>query len=1030
MYNCWFMDPSFKNFVTKEWEMLDVQGWGIYVLKEKLKRLKEKLKEWNRDHCGMLDKKISEQMDIVNVVDEKVNFEELTDEDVTRRREASAELWKRAKQKDSLMSQKSRLRWLKDGDSNSKYFHTVINRNRRVNAFTGIDVDGQWIEDPDWIKDNIRQFFEDKFRENYWNRPTLDGIGGSRTPKSLVHRSFDEKGVLFWWCTCTTVLHVHPPVLDGINFKKISNNERCMLTARFEEEEIKEAVWNCDGDKSPGPDGYNFTFIKNFWSCLKNDIIKMVDNFYERGCFPRGSNASFLVLIPKCNSPQGYGDFRPISLVGCIYKILSKLLAARLKKVMGSIISQCQSAFISGRFILDGAVVANEIIDFAKKKKKKCLIFKVDFEKAYDSVNWGFLNYMMERMGFCHKWRSWITSCLNSASVSILVNGCATKEFSMERGLRQGDPMAPFLFLIVAEGLSGLMRAAVDRGIFNGFKVGDDQQLISHLQYADDTLLVGDYSDTNIKAMKSILKCFELASGLKINFNKSNLIGVNVDANDMGAAVQKLNCKAGNLQFKYLGIPIGANPNRVSTWNPIIESFKKKLSCWKQKLLSFGGRLTLINAVLSALPIYLFSFYKAPKKVINELTMIQRRFLWGGSCEKKKVAWVRWDHVCRSKENGGLGVKDLEIFNLSLLAKWRWRIITEDKSLWVSVLKSLYGSAVVNGGVAYSNDIFQKGSMWWRSLGKLGLSSKGIDSAWFSTGVRRSLGRGTDILFWKDIWEGDESLQKSFHRLFTVAVDKEAKISDMGEWREGEWYWNFQWRRSLFQWELQQLDTLTNRIKDSKPLLDKDDWWFWKHDKSGTFTVKQAYEFNKKDIGGREDSIFFKILWTKYVPTKMSALAWKVFLNGVPTRLNLRSRGILNNNVQIPCVLCGDAEESTNHIFFACSKSYNIWLTVYRWFDLHSVLHNDVRYNLLSHGGTIYKRKPEKQAWMSIWFVTIWTIWSVRNRIIFQNHSFCSSEVMGTIYLKSWSILKANLNSVCFSFGAWVMNPSVCIKMC
>lgn len=291
------------------------------------------------------------------------------------------------------------------------------------------------------------------------------------------------------------------------------------MVARFKEEEVKEAVWDCGSEKSPGPDGLNFKFIKKFWQTLKPDILRFLDEFYVNGIFPKGCNASFIALIPKVSDLQGLSDHRPISLIGCIYKIVSKLLAKRLKMVMPSIIDGRQSAFIEGRHLLHGVLVANEVVEEAKRKQMPCLVFKVDYEKAYDSVSWNFLFYMMRRMGFCPRW---IEGCLSSASVLILVNGSPSAEFTPQRGLRLGDPLVPFLFNIVAEGLSGLVREAIDKKLYIGFAVGRDKVDVSILQYADDTNFFSEASMENTVAIKAILRTFEMVSGFKINFAKSS----------------------------------------------------------------------------------------------------------------------------------------------------------------------------------------------------------------------------------------------------------------------------------------------------------------------------------------------------------------------------------------------------------------------------------------------------------------------------------------------------------------------------
>lgn len=150
---------------------------------------------------------------------------------------------------------------------------------------------------------------------------------------------------------------------------------------------------------------------------------------------------------------------------------MSKVLASRLKQVLRNIISECQNAFLPGKQILDGVLVTNEVMDLAKRRKQKCLILKVDYEKAYDSVSWKYLEYMHMRMGFCDKWRRWTKACVSSSSISVLVNGSPAEEFAVQRGLKQGDPLAPFLILIIAEGLAGLVRNGVEEDSLSGIKV-------------------------------------------------------------------------------------------------------------------------------------------------------------------------------------------------------------------------------------------------------------------------------------------------------------------------------------------------------------------------------------------------------------------------------------------------------------------------------------------------------------------------------------------------------------------------------
>lgn len=183
-------------------------------------------------------------------------------------------------------------------------------------------------------------------------------------------------------------------------FKSLDEEDRSLLELPFQEREIKEAIWNCEGSKSPEPEGYFLLFVKRCWSFLKNDLVACFRNFHARAVLSKAITLSFLALISKSNNPLGLDEYKPICLVGCIYKILYKFMVGRIKKVIGKVISLSQSTFVSRRQLLDGILIANGMVDYATKKKKSCLLFKVDFEKVYDKVSWHFLCYMLKSMGF------------------------------------------------------------------------------------------------------------------------------------------------------------------------------------------------------------------------------------------------------------------------------------------------------------------------------------------------------------------------------------------------------------------------------------------------------------------------------------------------------------------------------------------------------------------------------------------------------------------------------------------------------
>ncbi|XP_058725767.1 uncharacterized protein LOC131597068 [Vicia villosa] len=281
-------------------------------------------------------------------------------------------------------------------------------------------------------------------------------------------------------------------------------------------------------------------------------------------------------------------------------------------------------------------------------------------------------------MGFHERWMSWMSECLQTNSLSVLVNGSPSKEFQMGQGLRQGDSLSLFHFLLAAEGFNFLMKKYLNSGDFIGYRFeGEGNECFSHLQYADDTLIIGRKGWENIHCMKAILLLFKLMSGLKVNFHISSLIGINIPPTWLEEAANILRCRVGSTPFKYLGLLIGANPRRLETWQPVIDSVRKRLSIWKHNQMSIGGRVVIIKLVLSAIPIYYLSFFKAPTGIISKLESLFKQFLWGENEDERKVNWVNWDKVCKPLEEGGLGFKNLRAFNDALLGKWGWKIMCE-----------------------------------------------------------------------------------------------------------------------------------------------------------------------------------------------------------------------------------------------------------------------------------------------------------------------------------------------------------------
>ncbi|GJU52590.1 RNA-directed DNA polymerase, eukaryota [Tanacetum coccineum] len=694
---------------------------------QKFKFLKGKIREWLKIYksknggSGILKEEL-------NRIDADIDKGLASDIIINRRIEVIKSIQYLDKIHVMDLAQKAKVKWAIEGDENSRYFHGVLNKKRSQSNIRGIMVDGKWQDNPKVIKSEFFLHFRKRFEKPSANRILID-----------------------------------------MNFPKtISIDQQTELEGAVSKEEVKKAVWDCGSDKSPGPDGFSFGFYRKFWTCIENDVFAAVNYFFTFGDIPKGCNACFIALIPKVHDANLVKDFRPISLIGSIYKIIAKILANRLVGVLGDIVNEVQSAFISDRQILDGPFILNEVIQWCKSKKKQSLIFKVDFEKAYDSVRWDFLDDVLKKFGFGNKWRDWIQKCLRSSRGSIIINGSPTEEFQFFKGLKQGDPLSPFLFILIMESLHLSFQSVVDVGLFKGIHLSPLVNL-SHMFYADDAVFVGQWCDDNINTLVHVLECFFRASGLRINMSKSKIMGVNVGDDKIKVAASKLGCLILNTPFTYLGTKVGGNMSRVQAWTEIIDKVKSRLSNWKLKSLSIGGRLTLLKSVLGSIPIFHMSIFKVPLTVLRSLESIRCQFFNGHELKSNKSSWVKWNSVLAAKEKGGLGVSSLFALNRALLMKWFWRFYSHNDSLWSRVIKAIYG---VDGEVNKVSKYASR-SCWRDIINEVRkLKDQGINMRDF---MYIKVGNGETTKFWDDIWIGSKPLKLLFPRIYALDNIKDAR---------------------------------------------------------------------------------------------------------------------------------------------------------------------------------------------------------------------------------------------------------------
>ena len=423
-------------------------------------------------------------------------------------------------------------------------------------------------------------------------------------------------------------------------------------------------------------------------------------------------------------------------------------------------------------------LIANEAVDSIIRRKESGIVCKLDIEKAYDHLSWEFLTQVMEKMGFGKRWVSWMKWCVSTTSFSILVNGSPTGFFQNSRGLRQGDPLSSYLFVIGMEALSQLLNRTVDGNYLYGSKIADRDGVgseISHLLYADDTLLFCGANKDQLKYLSWILMWFKALLGLRINLNKSEIVPIGSVDNVQELAVE-IGCGIGSLPSSYLGLPLGASHKALGVWDTVEDRFRKRLSSWKAQYISKGGRLTLIQSILSSLPIYCLSLFRMPVSICNRLEKIQREFLWSGGSLAKKSHLVNWKTVCTTKKKGGLGLWRFSILNKALMFKWCWRFANERDALWRKVIRSKfredYGgwcSGDIKGG--FGVGLWKEIRKEWPQL---------IQNTYLA------FGNGRRISFWRDVWCGEEALSLMFLNLFRLTAQKNARVAEVWNWDSGE----------------------------------------------------------------------------------------------------------------------------------------------------------------------------------------------------------------------------------------------------
>jgi ribonuclease HI len=895
-------------------------------LTRKLSSVLHNMQSWGNDQFGCIAKKIkiaqselqalNTQSDLSNIM-QQIHSKELELDSLLE----NEEVW---------WSQRARVLWLQHGDRNTKFFHQKASQRKQRNNIESIqDIHGTTHYDHDNIEQTLTNHFKTLF--------TSQATHNIEMTVAVVNN------------------RITPEMYEFLN-------------SPYTAYDVFEAIKYMKGMAAPGPDGLPAIFYQNYWDTLGNDVTQAVLDVLNNDSDPRPFNNTHICLIPKKKNPITPGDYRPIALCNVIYKIITKTISNRLKVILPKVISQNQSAFLPDRLITDNTLVAYEVFHYFKhtSSKKGYVGIKTDMAKAYDRVEWPFLSTTLNAFGFPQKLINTIIKCVSIVQLSILINGNPSLPFSPQRGLRQGDPLSPYLFIICADVLSGLLSQAHLGKHIHGVKIAPSAPEITHLLFADDSLFFCRADKEEARYIKHIIQTYQEASGQMVNLDKSELMFSKcVPVNNQREISQVLPMQRVDHFSSYLGMPMEMGRSKAQLFSHLSDKVWKKLKGWKEKKLSFAGRGTLIKAVAQAIPTYIMSCFLLPKKLCKHLEQMACNFWWGSSSDKRKLHWVNWKKMCKNKKSGGLGFRSTHDFNEALLAKQGWRIATQPESLLAKLLKAKYFPKCHFMEAKPSHMI----SFTWRSI---------IQARWIlKKGCYWTIGNGENVNIWEDNWLP----QQNGFKTWTKPPDDTsiAKVKDLINLNTGSWKTNTI-DQLFLPFEARQIQSI--------PLVDlqASDELTWAYTKDGSYSVKSGYQAisdwknQEQTYAGSNyndmDSVW-KHLWKLKIPPKHAHLTWRILNNALSVKANLNSRGI---NCDPTCPRCHKDIETTDHLFLDCEWAQAIWFS--------SPL--TINFNILAQKlsftdwlcGILKSNKSEE---MGNIITIIYTIWYARNLLVFQN---------------------------------------------
>ncbi|KAM1304224.1 hypothetical protein ACFX2F_021920 [Malus domestica] len=778
-HSMWLDHQDFFPLVEDVWKSSNFYGCPMYVLGAKLRVLKSRIKVWNKSVFGDVNMNVDKAFDALDEIQKEISSLGPSEERFTKEDNASLCVQNALIAQEKFYRDKSRIKWLSEGDNNTSFFHSMV-KIRKLHRSLAVMRDGNRVLDNQMdISQHVITYFQDLFSAD-----------SSVTDTGLVARIIP---------------------------KVVTATENESLLAIPTPDEIFETLKSMDHSSSPGPDGFGGSFYFRCWPIVGNDVVQAVQSFFSQGNILPHFNSNLMILIPKVDGANSVNHLRPIALANFSFKIITKILADRLSPIAAHIVSPQQNAFTKGRSIVDPIILTSECMNLLDRRcRGGNIAIKFDIRKAFDTLDWGFLLRVLDAFDFSAGFVDWIYSILTSAHLSVFINGSVEGFFPCSRGVRQGDPLSPILFCLAEEVFSRGLTRMVEADLIDTFSVPMGIAPPSHVLFADDIMVFMRGTKRSMRNLMRFVEEYSLNSGQCINKLKS-LVFLGKYASSRHAIIQKvLGVSRGNLPFTYLGVPIfQGRPKRIY-FQAIADKIRCKLTAWKGSLLSQAGRLQLINSVIQGILVYSFQIYAWPTNLLREVQGWIRNFFWSGDPLKRGMPLIAWSSCCKLKDEGGLGIRDLFESNRSLLLKRCWDVIysSSPASDWLRnrFLKDNF----------HLLKSYKKSSIWL-----------GLKQLWpsFYSSLQWSVGDGRKISFLYDNWLGT-TLLSNIGEVDIIPLN--SKVKDFIQ--DAKWSLPI-----VFTSSFPHLSEKI--MKTPLPIAHMDDALFWTGSSSGTVSAKEAFLF-------------------------------------------------------------------------------------------------------------------------------------------------------------------------------------------